>query len=574
MELIRRKPICKYAELKKKIGFLPLLFLSFNTYATTYYVSDCGPRADADCVTGNDSNNGKSATTPWKTIDKVEKKWKKLRPGDHVLIAKGAHLQTSQTITLLHPKSTDADRITIDSYVPPWANGDEKRPIVEKTTNGNLFSMDGPDFKVEEGINIKNLHLVCSACLEKGGGYGVVFHDAFKGATVEGNIIDGFRVNVGMGSKGGSSTNILIRNNEIRNGKRQGIQGQCDNSVIEGNYIHHNGRKSSLDHGIYLSRSENCLVQNNELFENADGGTNFCSGTQITVHGTSNDITFKGNLVHNRRGNAESQCHGIDLGSGYSDSETLTRMHVMGNTIVNFGFKAIATSSCIECTISNNLVIQDHIPNFEAGQKAIDGSAKNNIADNDSPDEKVSIQNNTVIFTASANPSPISGSTGIEMNATNKASEGHIVTNNIVVFENNVTRNTCFNYDGMNLSSDFLEIDNNACEFGAGNWSDAYSTLASFQAATPWDDHSKEATLTFNDETLSGSLTAPNSGTGPNNWNLATADFDHDDPDLVDQGNSDINISGSGRSGFTPVGYNGIAREKPDIGAFESSGAP
>ena len=40
--------------------------------ATVYYVSDCQSGAASGCVAGNDSNNGTSAATPWRTSSKLQ----------------------------------------------------------------------------------------------------------------------------------------------------------------------------------------------------------------------------------------------------------------------------------------------------------------------------------------------------------------------------------------------------------------------------------------------------------------------------------------------------------------------
>ncbi|HRD54637.1 MAG TPA: right-handed parallel beta-helix repeat-containing protein, partial [Flavobacteriales bacterium] len=58
---------------------LPLLLLVVFANAATYYLSP----------TGNDSNNGTSASTPWRTIDRANQLSSSFQPGDRILFQRG-----------------------------------------------------------------------------------------------------------------------------------------------------------------------------------------------------------------------------------------------------------------------------------------------------------------------------------------------------------------------------------------------------------------------------------------------------------------------------------------------------
>ena len=65
--------------MKKSIIFIVfILVLSINLNAVTYYISSSR---------GDDANNGLSAKTPWKTLDKINKS--KFQPGDFILFQRG-----------------------------------------------------------------------------------------------------------------------------------------------------------------------------------------------------------------------------------------------------------------------------------------------------------------------------------------------------------------------------------------------------------------------------------------------------------------------------------------------------
>ena len=84
---------------------MTLLFClcSFFASATDYYVSS----------TGNDSANGLSSSTPWKTISKVNSEFSRLNPGDKILFRRGDVFYGTITISR---SGTAGSPITISSY--------------------------------------------------------------------------------------------------------------------------------------------------------------------------------------------------------------------------------------------------------------------------------------------------------------------------------------------------------------------------------------------------------------------------------------------------------------------------
>ena len=58
----------------KRLIYIIIILLGYNGFSQDYYVSK----------NGNDKNNGRSESTSWKTLDKVNKEMKKFRSGDVV----------------------------------------------------------------------------------------------------------------------------------------------------------------------------------------------------------------------------------------------------------------------------------------------------------------------------------------------------------------------------------------------------------------------------------------------------------------------------------------------------------
>src|ERR1035437_955962 len=122
----------KNVHLKKA---LILIFLVHNAIAsaTYYYISS----------SGNDTNNGLSSSTPWKTIAKVNSAFSNMKPGDRILFKRG-DVFTGQ-ITLTQSGSATA-KITFDAY------GVGNTPVIQGNIdiiswtrfNGNIWVADCP----------------------------------------------------------------------------------------------------------------------------------------------------------------------------------------------------------------------------------------------------------------------------------------------------------------------------------------------------------------------------------------------------------------------------------------------
>jgi uncharacterized repeat protein (TIGR02059 family) len=102
---------------------LIIAFLIFSTIAsaTDYYISS----------SGNDSNNGLSASTPWKTIAKVNSSFSTLKPGDRILFNRGDTFYGSITVT---KSGSVGNPITIGAY------GTGANPIITGFTTVNAWT--------------------------------------------------------------------------------------------------------------------------------------------------------------------------------------------------------------------------------------------------------------------------------------------------------------------------------------------------------------------------------------------------------------------------------------------------
>ena len=113
---------------------LVLLFSAFVCQAATYYVDNC-------VVTGSDSNNGTSASTPWLTIAHVNAQT--INPGDSILFRRGCIWHEK----LLPPSSgSSGSQITFADY------GSGKKPILDGATAPAHWGRGGGTYALQDSF--------------------------------------------------------------------------------------------------------------------------------------------------------------------------------------------------------------------------------------------------------------------------------------------------------------------------------------------------------------------------------------------------------------------------------------
>lgn len=177
--------------------------------ATTYYVS----------ASGSDSNNGTSASTPFRTIQKAADR---TNPGDTVNVMNG----TYAPFMISRSGSASGGYITYQAYPG-------QRPTVKKdgrAWDGILLynSKSGPSYIVIDGFNVV------------GNAQSVTYAQAKSAAdynnTTNGNCIGG----------GTASNHIIVRNNYLSYCPGAGLIATGDYIYIYNNVIHHNSYWSPL----------------------------------------------------------------------------------------------------------------------------------------------------------------------------------------------------------------------------------------------------------------------------------------------------------------------------------------
>ena len=166
--------------------------------ATVYYVSDCQAGAASGCVAGNDSNNGTSAATAWRTTAKLQSAFNAGKPGDQFLLAKGG-AWSGVSMTLFNtnggnPSAMYTNPMIIDSYTPSW--GGTAKPILNVGSGAIAFDLtNGSTPDANGGYTIRNLSLQGAGAAD----VGVRLFNGVQNVVAENLTVNGFNAGLACG---------------------------------------------------------------------------------------------------------------------------------------------------------------------------------------------------------------------------------------------------------------------------------------------------------------------------------------------------------------------------------------
>lgn len=256
------------------------------SFATQYYVS----------TAGNDSNNGTSQNTPFKTLAKVN--GLTLKPGDKVLL-KGGNSFTSATNSVglkIKNSGTAQAPIEINSY------GGGKAIISASSTLGVL---------VEDAshIIIKNL----------------IVRGEYVGLNTGANVESKTNAGILVKSKLKNCDKVLIENVEVSKFKWSGIRFDSENAAyaVQNSTIRNcrtflNGNRGIGAKGKNGARNKNILIENCITYDN-HGWNEVPTGSGIHVSG-SNGIMVQNCVAYNNGKYNESEAGGFGIWASSSSN--------------------------------------------------------------------------------------------------------------------------------------------------------------------------------------------------------------------------------------------------------------
>jgi len=513
------------------IGAFEYLSGTSSSNGVDYYVCNCLPGADTDCVPGDDSHDGLSEATAWRTYERAFANFAHMQAGEVMAFCSGGSFRANGTLRWNNYNCRGENPCVIRDYTPSWGSGDEQRPLF--TSEGNGFNLeDGGSSNVEEGYTFMNLRLKGSGTLR-----GFFLYNDVDYATFENIEISNF--GIAIYSAGSSSThnpgsngindNLVIRNCTLVNNSVMGFLGEGINVLIEDNHFQNNGKSANFDHNLYASDSVNLTIRGNDLYQSTliEGK---CQGASLVAHGVLSGVLIENNTIREDVGAAGPGCWGMGIDGGWTSPEEFKNMVIRGNKIINVGNMGIGCGSCYDSLIEDNVIIQENT----FGTTAIKVPDREPWT-GDALTTNISIRGNSIYFTSN------SGNTGIYIgdNGTN-----HKIVDNAIYYTGTSSGWNCFD---LNLPvSAYDTIDNNLCYYpnAAGEWEQGSGSLSSWQSATPFDDHSINQNPLFND--------------------AANYDFTlNANSPLIDAG------SGLYSSGFDILGVTRPQGSGYDIGAYE-----
>ena len=213
-----------------------ILFIQKESFGqTTYYISSSQ---------GNDSNNGKSQTTPWKSINKVNSST--FNPGDQILFKRGDQF----TESLIVPSGgTLGDYLQISSYgngnLP--IIGSSNSPWTTNTTYGIICN--------KSYIQISDIVIIQPYSNSLKRGYALT-SDYSHDITLSNIYLDGTHISSPYDLYGIEFSNctsgIQIQNCEI-NGFVKGIALYSSNAIVDDCFIHNAYQSGNTnEHGIAI----------------------------------------------------------------------------------------------------------------------------------------------------------------------------------------------------------------------------------------------------------------------------------------------------------------------------------
>ncbi len=469
-----------------------ILFITFSQTsqaaptATTYYVCDCDTNADGDCVAGNDGNAGTDPAAPWQSAEQARLQFNSsLTAGDEIRFCQGGALDLGTSSQWVTASCTAAQPCVVADYTPPWASGDEQRPILWKTVADHAFDLaDGGDANYEEGYTFQNLDLRCTACAA--GNWAFFFYNDVNDVLIDNVNMDGFDIGVHLaGSQpcaagepqcNGQNDRITIRNVNIVNSLMHGLLGGGNDILIEESYFENNGTTDTFDHNIYIVGARDITVRNNELYRSTLDGSGSCSAVSLVGHGYLTNLLIEGNYIHEDVGKANNNCWGIAITPAYGGSEQFTNVTIRGNRVENMGNMSIGTASCITCTIENNVIIQNQ--GFGTSGIVIPAQAPQA---GDAISSNVIVRNNSIL-------------TNVGVGITLNEGSGHTIVSNAIQATGSDAGWNCL--DATMTAVNYDAIDYNICDFSAGEWANGIGNLTAWQAQG-WGANSQTAVPGF-----------------------------------------------------------------------------
>jgi len=349
------------------------------------------------CDNGDDNNNGRSETSPFRSYEKAMDTFDKMSAGDNILFCRGGKFEITERKWIANSRCNAEKPCAIQSY------GDESldKPMLISNGETAINFQNSGSSKPDGGYIVRDLMIISNASRHSG----IAMYNDVDDLLIENVHIEGFSVGIhaaGANSpeQGSNQANdrIIVRNSTIINNAHQGWLGGCNDCLIHNNTFENNGFKGPiLYHNIYISsptksqdfKNSNIKFSNN-IIKHSTRVDGICQGASLVVHGIIRNLEIVDNSIIEDKGKAGSACWGIAVDPGNNLNESFIGLTIKRNTVRNVGGLGIGCASCKDVLIADNIIIDesDIIRNAIAVPNKPEDSLKS---------ENVTIRNNKII---------------------------------------------------------------------------------------------------------------------------------------------------------------------------------
>jgi len=348
------------------------------------------------CDKGDDTNDGRSESTPFQSFSKGMSTFNSMNAGDSVLFCRGGVFQVVDS-RLFNQRCSAASVCTIADY------GDvnlERPQLVAEDVNG-LSIMDGGSADADGGYVVRNIILFSST----GSKTGIFIYNDADDVMLDNLHIQGFSTAVHSAGSGalnagvnGYNDRLTLRNSTIIDNSGGGWLGGGNDTLIENNQFENNGFAKINKHNIYISSPgkrigvfvDSITIRGNTLYK-ASNINNECRGVSLVAHGLISNLTIENNIIKEDAGAVSPYCWGIGVDPGNALDEVFKNVRIINNKLLNMGNIAIECSSCDGVIVDGNTII-DEGNVLRAGIK-IPGKPEDTVKS-----RNVTISNNNIIL--------------------------------------------------------------------------------------------------------------------------------------------------------------------------------
>lgn len=322
------------------ILFVTIIIPSYTFAEVVYYI---------DATNGNDSNDGLTPETAWRTIEKVNNSWASINPGDNILLKRGETFTDARLD--IKKGGTESNPLTVGAY------GSGTKPTISNSSGGINNGYANIDYVIIQDIHVKD------ATSDQGIAFGGKNHHS--NITISRCTVN----NIGSGRNGiliANTDTYIIEDCAIYDCSNNGIviygsaTYPATNGIIRRNVIHDIVKNDGItlhENSNSDSVGPNHQILDNEIYNCGEDGIDLTSGSNVTAEGNE---TY---------GNGWS---GIGIGISnvtvdrhYSHDELSESLVLGGNNttvknsiIYNSGYHSILIlSSCSNLNFYHNTVI-------------------------------------------------------------------------------------------------------------------------------------------------------------------------------------------------------------------------